>query len=43
MLGMQRIDVRGQINKFLENLLESTVMSHYFLSSNISQLITVKF
>ena len=35
----------GQVNKFLENLSEGTrsVMSHYFLTSSISQLITVKF
>jgi len=37
--------IRGQVNKFLENLSEDTrsVMSHYFLTSIISQLITVKF
>ena len=37
--------IRGQVNKFLENLSESirSVMSHYFLTSSISQLITVKF
>ena len=37
--------LRGQVNKFLENLSEGTrsVMSYYFLTSNIFQLITVKF
>ena len=37
--------IRGQVNKFLENLSEGThsVMSHYFLTSSIFQLITVKF
>ena len=38
------IIVVGQVNKFLENLSEFTrnVMSHYFLTNSIFQLITVK-
>ena len=44
-LGKIFVITREQVSKFLENLSEDTrsVMSHYFLTSSISQLITVKF
>jgi len=37
--------IRRQVNKFLENLSEGTrsVMSHYFLTSNTSQLTVTNF